>query len=356
MRLKRDARILKTKAVHSLRIAMQTFNAYSEEGRMDSVLLHLQHACEMLLKAVLLQSKHKVFDTKSGRSIGFDKCLNLCSASHGLRPTEAGIMRTVDALRDEAQHWFVVVEEDLLYLHTRAVVTAFDDYLKRKLGDDLRAHIPPRVLPVSTLPPGDFEYLVDREFKAIKELLKPGNRQRDEARGRIRALLSMEALVKEDVSVTKHDVDRIEDAIKEGKKIGAVFPRLSTVDTTMTGEGATVTVRFTKKEGAPVRFVSGDDTTEAGAIREVDLLKKFHLSASDLAHKIKLTNNKSFALRCRLGVDTDPTCAHEFVFSRKQRHLCFSDNAVRRMKEALDGGLDMAVVWAEHRAGLKGVG
>lgn len=67
-------------------------------------------------------------------------------------------MRAVNSLRDAAQHWFVFVAEELLYLHTRGLVTAFDAYLKRMLDTDLQSHIPPRVLPVSTKPPGDFTF------------------------------------------------------------------------------------------------------------------------------------------------------------------------------------------------------
>lgn len=47
MKLVRDAKTLKEKAIASLKIAMATFNSYEEEGRITSVLLHLQHACEM---------------------------------------------------------------------------------------------------------------------------------------------------------------------------------------------------------------------------------------------------------------------------------------------------------------------
>lgn len=137
MKLVRDARTLKEKSVASLKIAMTTFNSYEEEGRITSVLLHLQHACEMLLKAVLVQKKTSVFDKATGKSIGFEKCLRLCQANHGLNPEEAGIMRAVDAMRDASQHWFVFVSEDLLYMHTRAVISAFDDYLKRALEADL---------------------------------------------------------------------------------------------------------------------------------------------------------------------------------------------------------------------------
>ena len=42
MKLVRDAKTLKEKAIASLKIAMATFNSYEEEGRITSVLLHLQ--------------------------------------------------------------------------------------------------------------------------------------------------------------------------------------------------------------------------------------------------------------------------------------------------------------------------
>ncbi|URK88553.1 hypothetical protein LP421_15950 [Rhizobium sp. RCAM05350] len=137
MPLIRDAKTLSNKSISSMRIAMGTFNSYDDEGRVCSVLLHLQHACEMLLKAVLVQNKVKVFDDKSGKSIGFDRALHLCRQNHGLTEAEAGTMRMIDALRDAEQHWFTIVEEDLLYLHTRALITVFDAYLKRALDLDL---------------------------------------------------------------------------------------------------------------------------------------------------------------------------------------------------------------------------
>lgn len=147
VKLVRDARTLRAKSIGSLRIAMTAFNSFDDDGRVTMVLMHLQHACEMLLKAVLCQRKANVFDKESGRSIGFERCLGLCQAHHGLTKDEAGIMRAIDAQRDAAQHWFVYVTEDLLYLQTRALITAFDAYLKRMLETDLQSHIPPRVLP-----------------------------------------------------------------------------------------------------------------------------------------------------------------------------------------------------------------
>ena len=155
------------------------------------------------------------------------------------------------------------------------------------------------MLPISTQPPIQFDIMVDREYSQIRDLLQPGKRKRDEARGRIRTLLAMESHVAEGVDISEADIDRGREGIRGGRLRDAVFPRLGSLETLVSGSGATVTVRFTKKEGegAPVRFVAADDPTAAAAVREVDLQKRFYLSPTGLAKKLDLTTNKSFALR-----------------------------------------------------------
>jgi hypothetical protein len=111
----------------------------------------------------------------------------------GLTDGQAGVMRAIDSLRDAEQHWILVTEEDVLYLHARGLVTAVDEVLKGVFSDDLTSHLPVRVLPVSAETPSDIDFLVDREFRKIAELLAPGRRARDEARGRIRTLLFLQA-------------------------------------------------------------------------------------------------------------------------------------------------------------------
>ncbi|GGD31491.1 hypothetical protein [Aureimonas glaciei] len=347
----RDARTLKTKAIHSLKAGITAFNGYHEDGRQTAVLLNLQHACEMLLKAALSQKREMVFDKKANRSLTFEACVRLCSEKFGLTGSQAGVMRVVDRLRDSEQHWIVTVEEGILYLNVRALVTAFDEYLRHVFEDDLASHIPPRVLPVSTRPPGDFDVLVDAEYTAINQLLGPGMRRRDEARARIRSLLAMEAVVTENVEVSEKDVDRVEKAIRANANIDVVFPRLRTIGMSTEGEGTTFTVKFSKKEGAPVRFIGGDDPEGAAAVREVDLQKKFHMSKTTLAKKVKLKPNKCHAMRWHLGLDEDRDCCHIFKFG-KSEHYGFSDNATRRIQEEL-AVADMEKVWARYQRRYK---
>jgi hypothetical protein len=349
MKRKREAAVLLERALASLRRSVQTFNSFDDQGRQSAVLRDLQHAHEMLLKAALVQRSVKVFDKRTGQSLAFEKCVRLGTEHLGLDDGETGTFRGIDALRDEQQHWFADVSEGLLYLHTRAGLTLFDDVLGRVFDDQLANHLPHRVLPLSAEPPRDIQLLIDEEFSAIQTLLAPGRRRNPEARARIRTLLAMEAHTAEEVKVSKNDVDRVQRGIRAHKTRSEVFPRLASLDSSITGEGIQVKVRFVKSAGvAPVRLVAGDDPTEAAAIREVDLSRKYHRTAADLAESLKLTLPRSVALRRYLDIDSDPDCTHTFKFG-SQRHVRYSDNAFTRMRDALDGGLDMASVWGSHR-------
>lgn len=335
MKLKREARTLKTKAIASLRRGLEAFNSYDDHGRPESVLLFLQHTCEMLIKALLVQKGQDVFDKKKGTSIGLEKGLNIAQSKAWITSAQAGSVRAVDAMRDQAQHWMIVVPEDVLYINSRALITTIDELLQGHFDDTLADNLPLRVLPLSTKPIPDFDVLVNREYEQIRELLAPGRRARDEARGRISALLAMEAHASEAVSVSKRDLNRIEEAVRNNIPVARVFPRLMTLANDVAGEGPTIRIRIVKKEDAPpVRFVSGDDPQAAAAIREVDLQRKYYMSPSQLADKVKLTTAKSKAVRDFLGIDADDANVMVFEFG-SQKHPRYSDNALRAMKDAI---------------------
>lgn len=135
MGMRNTARALQGKALSSMRTAMTSFNSPHDDGRATCVLLHLQHAFEMLLKASLSQGGAKVFDKKTGRSIGFEAAVNQARQLPQVKLTddEAALLRTIDALRDDEQHWFNDVAEGLLYLYARSGVTLFDELLTRAL-------------------------------------------------------------------------------------------------------------------------------------------------------------------------------------------------------------------------------
>jgi hypothetical protein len=345
----RESRLLKAKAVASLRHATQTFNSLDNDGRISTVLLHTQHAFEMLLKAALRERRVVIFDKKTGRSIGFEKCVNLATEKLKLSPAATGTLRVLDALRDDEQHYLGCDDEGLLYVHLRAAVTLFDDILRDVFAEPLANHLPERVLPISTQPPADLDLLIDQEFGQIQELLKPSRRRRAEARQKIRTLLAMEAHTTEDVTISEKDVDRVERAVKSGKTRDDVFPRLAGLTTLVEGTGVSVTVRFSKKEGMPIRYISADDPTEAAAVREVDLQRKYHMSRSELAKRLALSTQKAAALRWHLGIDTDPDCQHTFEHGAS-RFPSYSDNAAGRMSAFVEGGVDLDKIQVDYRA------
>jgi hypothetical protein len=355
--MRATAKTLHGKALSSMRTAMTAFNSPHEDGRVTCVLLHLQHAFEMLLKAALSQGRAKVFDKKSGRSIGFEAVINQSCQLAGFKLTqdEAGTLRAIDALRDDEQHWFNDVSEGLLYLHARAAVTLFDELLFRAFKQRLADHLPNRVLPVSTEAPQDILALVDSEYANIAELLKPGRRARGDARAKIRTLLALEAHVAEDTKVSDSDVNRVEKGIKAGKTRQQVFPKLNPLAADISGEGLRVKVKIVKQADAlPVRLVRDIDGTEvvdAAAVREVDLQKKFHWSPFDLADKLGISRPRATALREHLLIDKDPDCLHVFEFG-SQRHPRYSDNALTRMREG-NANQDMDAIWELHGSGRR---
>jgi hypothetical protein len=353
MKLRSSARILKKKAVASFRRSVSAFNSVEDEGRVTTVLLHAQHAFEMLLKAALNQKQIDVFDKSTGRSIGFEAVVRQSIQTVGIKLTdeEAGTLRAIDALRDDEQHWYNEVDEAILYVHLRAAVTLFDDLLNRVFSERLVEHLPRRILPVSTEPPQEFQVLVDREYAAISELLQPGRRMGAEARARIRTLLAMEAHTEPDTKVSDKDVRRVERGIRESKTRKQVFPRLGKVGASVTGDGLEVQVRFVKNENAlPVSFTSDSDV-DAAAVRTVDQQKKYHMSAFDLADKLGISRPRATALRTHLQIDQNTNLCHTFTFS-SQKHVRFSDQALIDMRTALEGA-DMVAIWRTHSPNKK---
>ncbi|WP_341250058.1 hypothetical protein [Euzebya pacifica] len=349
--MRRSAKPLLDKALSSLRRPIGSFNGLDDDGRTTSVLLHLQHAFEMLLKAGLEQRRVRLFERSSGRSKGMDKCINLAQEHLQLTDEEAGTIRAIDALRDEEQHWFAQLDEGLLYTHVVAGVSLFAELLKRSFpGTELREHLPSRVLPIATEPPRDVQFFINRQFEEVKRLLQPGSRRQADARAHIRSLLAMEAHEDEDADVSDKDVRRVVRGVQQGKSRDEVFPRLGTLGSHAEGEGIELRVtmvRNDQQDAVPFNFV-GDDGADAVAVRERDLQKRYKWSRSALNERFGLGTGRGKALRIRAGVEDDERYVHEFSFG-KTSHLQYSDEALTQMQRTLDEvGID--TIWADYRS------
>ena len=142
----------------------------------------------------------------------------------------------------------------------------------------------------------------------------------------------MEAHVADEVEISERDITRVEKALKSDKNWGDVLPRLKTMQTTMTGTAVELKVHITKNQGIPIHKIAADDPTNAAAVREVDLRKKYRYTPTELAQKLALNTNQSKTLREMLNVDGDPVMSHVFEFG-KSKHPCYSDQALAAMKE-----------------------
>jgi hypothetical protein len=97
--------------------------------------------------------------------------------------------------------------------------------------------------------------------------------------------------------------------------------------------------------------VAADDPTEAAAVREIDIQKRYRYSATELAKQIGLSANKAAILKWYCKTNEDPQCMHEFVFG-SQKHKCYSDTAVQKLQAALTT-VDLVVLSQQYREVMK---
>jgi hypothetical protein len=61
--MKKEARLLKSKAISSLLLSIDHFNRLSDVGRVESLLILMDHSFEMLLKAAAMHGIVRRFST-----------------------------------------------------------------------------------------------------------------------------------------------------------------------------------------------------------------------------------------------------------------------------------------------------
>jgi len=350
LRLRRQTRHFLRRALDSLVLAIELFNRPHEIGRSETVLILLQNAFEMLLKAAIFEQRGTVFEPRSRLSHTFEKCLAIARSDLGLLTEDmARQLRTVDGLRDCAIHHLIAISEELLYIQSRGAITLFDDLLWRAFSQRLADHLPGRVLPVSTMPLRELDLLVDAEFSQIREFIAPGKRRHSEARARLRHIAILESNI--DVQgdqPTDAELSHVIERLRADDDWRAIFPGVSSLRLEANGEGPAFSLRITKREGPPVRLVrEGEDTGEALVIREVNPLDRYSMGLRQLAVHLELTEPRALALVKHLGIQADPDCFRE-IKVRSTTYKCYSPKALERLSAALKT-VDMDRIWDQHR-------
>lgn len=352
--MKREAKLLLQKALDSLLLSIEFFNRPIDRGRVTGVLIHLDHAFEMLLKAAILHRGGSIREKRQKETIGFDACIRRALSDGNIKfivEEQALTLQAINGLRDAAQHHLLDILEGQLYLHVQSGVTLFRDLLKSVFDLDLHNMLPERVLPISTSPPMDLVTLFESETDEIRKLLKPGRRRRIEAEARLRPLAILDATIRgERGQPSSGDLQHIGKNLLEGSNWQEVFPGAAAVEIVADGIGPSLSLRLSKKEGIPIQLVpEGTPGASVVAVKRVNELDFYNLGAKQLAEKFDISINKLVAVVDYLGIRKMPDCYKEFKIG-KVLHKRYSPKAIDVIR---DGLKDMSVdeIWLAKQSG-----
>jgi hypothetical protein len=314
--MKRLTKTLKARAMHSLRLGIEFFNRPSNAGRTEAVLYFLHHASEMLLKAAIYEKRGTVHAPGERETHKFVKCVGIAKSVLCLLDEDmARTLRNLSGQRDAATHYVIELSEPSLYIHAQSAVTLFAEVLERAFGEKLAAHLPNRVLPISSLPPRDLNLVLDEEFSQIRALLRPGCRRTAEAHARLRPLAITESNVDENgQQPTDDEIRRVAQRIKRGDEWRSIFPGVATLRLESTGGGLTYSLRIVKNNtDAIATYRSGPDNDAATlATQYKNMLGWYPFIQKSLLEKLGQPQTQVRALIWHLGIKDNPDYYREF--------------------------------------------
>lgn len=359
VRVKRRTHQLKKSAVESLCVAIELFNRPSQVARDQSVMLMLAHSFEMLLKAIIFEKRDRIRDKGEQYTYKFGRCINIVHSE--LKVLDAGDLPMLWAIkqdRNAAAHDTVAFSEDILWLHVRSGVTIFGRLLAAAFKEDLPDVIPSRVIPVSSLPPTDARAAIEREMQDIAAMLKPGLRQGDDAKARIRPLLALDGAVtgREDAP-TEVELDRAVKAFRQGGKWEDVFPGLTTLEIATTpGAGAQeVSLRISKAgEGPAVRLAKPGEETGALLYRKSDPFDEYGIKLSEFGSKLGVSQSDGYALTWCMKLKDDS--AAYYCRTTKAGNIQFQGLSARALDLARKEIAKPSFQWTKVRMAYKNRG
>jgi hypothetical protein len=350
--VKRRTRKLRTTALESLTLAVEVFNRPSPTARTQGVLLNLQHAFEMLFKAIIWEDRKTIQEKGSGHAYSFKTCLGMVRGMGHLDESEAIVAATIDAQRDGVQHQGADVTEERLYLDAASGLRLFDELLFRVFGERLADHpaFAGRMLPISANPPRELHVLTSNDVDRIRGLLKPGQRRHAEANALLRTLMVSEQVATDPMAdvtqPTEAQVERFARKLQRERDWSKLLPGLAKLSLEQ-DEGLTYNLRIVKKgEAAGVRIVKpgepgAEDAMTALKYNELDRYP-FYFTASkngtqNLAEQTGLNSYDLRALIHLLGIRDDEESFKVFTMG-SQPHPRYSHKALKAIREARDSG------------------
>jgi hypothetical protein len=350
--MKREAKFLLDKAINSLILSVDHFNKASDVGRVEAVLIFMDHAFEMLLKASLVERGAIIREKGAQNTIGFDHCVRKALTEGEvkfLNEDQALNLQIINNYRDAAQHYLLDISEQLLYTSAQTGLTLFRTILRDVFDKEVSDYFPERVLPISTIPAVDIAEIFHNETEAIKQLLQPGKRKRTEALARLRPLAIMEeALQGQNQTPSDEELRKLSKALRQDKAWHDVFPSVASINITAKGYGPALELHITKKEGTPIQLVpEGTPNASVLGVRRVNELDFYNLNVTQVSEKFELTRPKCLAVIWHLNLQDDDDCFKEISIG-KSTHKRYSQKAIAKIKEALPD-LNIDEVWENYK-------
>jgi len=352
--MKKEAKLLKNKAINSLILSIEHFNRPFDMGRIESTLILMDHAFEMLLKSAILHKGGSIRKIGDPQTIGFDACLRT-GLSDGkvkfLEKEDVIAIQTTNTLRDAAQHHLLDISEQHLYIQAQLGISMFRRIHKKVFNEELYDVLPKRVLPLSTQPSIGIDLLYKNEISEIKGLLQPGRRKSTEAIAKLRSLAITEGAIQGDkVQPTNRELGKLADAIKRNKSWEDIFPGVASIQLTAKGYGQSIDLRFTKNDGIPINVVpEGTPGATVVGIRKINELDFYSLSPMKLAEKLSITEPKLRAIIQLNNLQADKECYKEFrmggtVFKRYSQKVVDRITIIMNQKS-----FSLIDIWKEAR-------
>lgn len=352
-KLKKNVAPLLDKSIESLTLAIELFNRPTEIARIHGVLILMQHAFEMLLKACILQKTGSIHDREQRYTYGFDRCLAIATEQLKIISSdEKATLSILDAQRDQAAHYYVEMSEDILYVHAQSSVTLFNEVLKKVFGVVLSERLPSRILPVSTRPPRDLVALFSSELAEVDRLLTSGKRQGAAAAAKLRTILAFTVGSRDGGQrVSETEISAAIALRRRKSEWEVILPEVAQLKLSTDGSGIPITMRISKDAPIAVRIAKpGEAVTGTVIKQQIDPWDVFTMSRDDLAEKLSLTGPRTHALIYEMDLQSDSECYKE-LRKKSQVYKGYSRKALDRLRQA-KAELNIEEVWARHRKKL----
>ena len=135
--MKKEVKHLYHKSIDSLTLSIELFNRPNDCARVHGVLIFIDHAFEMLLKAAIMHKGGRIREKRERETLGFSSCVRKAfsdGAIKFLNEEEVLTLQTLNGLRDAAQHYTLEMSEQSLYFQAQAGLTLFRDSVKLRLN------------------------------------------------------------------------------------------------------------------------------------------------------------------------------------------------------------------------------